>query len=95
MVEIGRKRKQKLYTSGVIQELADCYIDNGGEAAEVIEGTLGWGTTIMTRDGWKSAVVREVFVNPWSSAHKVRMYNKLPKKYQTMLDEYNQKRSRR
>lgn len=88
MVEIGRKRNQNLYTSGAIQELAQYYIDNGGEVFELIEGTLGWGTTVMVREGWKSAVVQEVYVNEWSSAHKVRMYNKLPKKYQTMLDEY-------
>jgi len=85
MTEI-RKRNKNLYTSGAIQELADYYIENGGEVFEVSEGTLGWGTTVMVREGWKSAVVQEVYVNEWSSAHKVRMYNKLPKKYQTMLD---------
>jgi len=43
MVEIGRKRNQNLYTSGAIQELADYYIENGGEVYELVEGTLGWG----------------------------------------------------
>ena len=85
MTEI-RKRNKNLYTSGAIQELADYYIENGGEVFEVVEGTLGWGTTVMVREGWKSAVVQEVYVNEWSSAHKVRMYHRLPKKYQTMLD---------
>jgi hypothetical protein len=88
MAEIRGKMNQSLYTSGAIQELADYYIDNGGEVFEVVEGTLGWGTTVMVRDGWKSAVVQEVYVNEWSSAHKVRMYIRLPNKYQTMLDEY-------
>lgn len=77
----------KLYTSGAVQQLADYYMENGGEVYEVEEGTLGWGLTLMVRDGWKSAVVRETYVNEWSSAHTVRMYERLPRKYQKFLDE--------
>lgn len=79
---------RKLYTSGAIQELADYYIKNGGEVFEVIEGTLGWGTTVMVREGWKSTVVQEVYVNEWSSGHTVTSYNKLPRKYQAMIDGF-------
>lgn len=78
----------KLYTSGAVQQLADYYVENGGEVFEVEEGTLGWGLTLMVRDGWKSAVVRETYVNEWSSAHTVRMYERLPKKYQKLIDEF-------
>lgn len=84
------RHNQNLYTSGAIQELAQYYIDNGGEVYEVVGGTLGWGTTIMTRDGWMSIIAQEIYVNEWTSAHKVRRYRKLPKKYQTMLDDYQQ-----
>lgn len=82
------KRNTRLYTSQAIQELADYYIENGGDVYEVVEGTLGWGTTIMMRSGWKSIVVKEAYVNEWSSGHTVRRYNSLPKKYQVMLEEY-------
>lgn len=78
----------KLYTSGAIQQLADYYMENGGEVFEVEEGALGWGLTLMVRDGWKSAVVRETYINEWSSAHTVRMYERLPKKYQKFIDEF-------
>lgn len=78
--------RRKLYTSEAIQELAQYYIDNGGEVYELVEGTLGWGTTVMVRDGWMSIVVREVYVNEWSSGHTVRRYRQLPNKYQTMLE---------
>lgn len=86
MVTIKRNSRQKLYTSGAVQELADYYIENGGEMYELVEGTLGWGTTVMVRDGWKSVVVQEVYVNEWSSGHTVRRYDRLPKKHQTMLE---------
>lgn len=78
----------KLYTSGAVQQLADYYVENGGEVFEVEEGTLGWGLTLMVRDGWKSAVVRETYVNEWSSAHAVRMYERLPKKYKKLIDKF-------
>ena len=45
------KAHRNLYTSGAIQELADYYIENGGEVYELVDGTLGWGTTVMVRDG--------------------------------------------
>lgn len=71
----------RLYTSSAVQELADKYAQVGGEVFEVEEGTLGWGLTVMMADGYKTAIVKEVPLNAWSSAHTVRMYNKTPKKY--------------
>lgn len=80
------KANRNLYTSDAIQELADYFFENGGEVYELVEGTLGWGTTVMVRDGWMSIVVKEVYVNEWSSGHTVRRYRQLPKKYQRMLE---------
>ena len=80
------RANEKLYTSSAIQELADYYVENGGEVYELVEGTLGWGTTVMVRDGWTSIVVKEVYINEWSSGHTVRRYRILPKKYQTMIE---------
>lgn len=78
----------KLYTCSAIDELVDKYIERGGFVAEVIEGTLGWGTTLMYGEGLKTCVVQEVYLNEWSSAHKVRFYNTMPKKYERMLEEW-------
>lgn len=76
----------RLYTNSAVQELANKYIEIGGEVWELEEGTLGWGLTVMVAKGYKTAVVQEVPLNEWNSAHKVRMYNRTPKKYQTAID---------
>lgn len=55
----------------------------GLEVTTIKEGCLGLGKVII--DGgknYKSYVITEVFLNEWSCDHKVRAYNKLPKKYQ-------------
>ena len=69
----------KLYNN--ISELEKKYIDLGGESITVKEGCLGYGISVFTAEGYKSAVITEVPLNCWSSAHKVRFYNRLPKKY--------------
>lgn len=76
----------KLYTSTAIQELADRYLEAGGAVYELEEGTLGWGLTVMVGEGLKTAVVQEVPLDAWSSAHKLRMYNQTPKKYADAID---------
>lgn len=77
-----------LYTCGAIETLAQKYYEKGGEVVEIIPGTLGYGLTVMHGEGLKTAVVTEVYINEWSSGHKVRLYNKMPEKYQKMLNDY-------
>jgi hypothetical protein len=77
----------KYYTIQSIENLMNRYIESGGEVAiEIVEGSLGYGTTICFGDGLKTAVIQEHFETAWSSIHTITMYNKLPKKYQLMLD---------
>ena len=82
--------KQSTYTNEAVENLFERYIERDGEITEVIEGSLGYGTTICTAHGCKSAVIQEVFVNSWSSTHTIRMYNKLPKKYINLLNKYHE-----
>ena len=77
----------KLYTCSAVDDLAEMYVDADGILTTIEEGCLGWGLTVMEAPGYKCAVVTEVALNEWSSAHKVRFYNELPKKYQRMIDE--------
>lgn len=72
-----------------IERLARKYLELGGDVCEeAIPGTLGWGTTVMVADGYKSAVIQERYLNCWSCWHSVRFYNRLPKKYQRLVDDY-------
>lgn len=77
-----------LYTCGAVEKLSDEYRRKGGEVVEIIPGCLGYGLTIMFGQGLKTTVVKEVYINAWSSGHKVRMYRKMPEKYRKMLHDY-------
>jgi hypothetical protein len=76
-----------LYTCGAIKKLAQRYYEKGGEVTEIEPGSLGYGLTLMHGEGLKTAVVKEVYINEWSSGHKVRLYNKMPEKYRKMINE--------
>jgi hypothetical protein len=79
----------KLYSCKAIDELTSQYVNMGGEIFQINEGVLGYGDMILydPSNRYKSYVVKEVPLNEWSSAHKVRAYNELPKKYADMLKE--------
>ena len=75
-----------LYTLEAVEQTINKWIAAGGQIDTVEEGTLGYGLTICHGEGLRTAVITEVPLNCWSSAHKIRIYNKMPKKYQTMLE---------
>lgn len=40
---------------------------------------------ILIADGCKTTIVREKYLNEWSSCYTIIMYNKTPKKYQEII----------
>ena len=80
--------KKKLYDCDYIAHLISQYSEKGGEVITIEEGTLGYGFMIMFGDGLKTTIVKEVYINEWSSGHTVRMYNKMPKKYEQMITAF-------
>lgn len=77
-----------LYSCTAVENLARRYYEKGGEVIEVVPGSIGYGITIMYGEGLKTTVVKEVYVNEWSSAHKIRTYKKMPEKYRQMLNDF-------
>lgn len=75
-----------LYTSTQVQNLLNKYVDKHGDYVQVEEGSLGMGDIIAFGSGLKTAIIKEVYINAWSSGHTIRMYNKVPKKYVDILD---------
>lgn len=73
-----------LYNLNDTQALIDKYVNEfGGQCTQLEEGVLGLGKLLLhSAKGKKTIVIKEVYLNEWSSAHTIRMYNKLPKKYQ-------------
>ena len=76
------------YTLDACNNLINRYFEKGGEVATLEEGTLGLGITMCYGDGLKTAIIIEHYQNEWSSVHTIRMYNKMPKKYEQMLEKY-------
>ena len=75
-----------LYALSAVQQTIDAWIEAGGQIDTVEEGTLGWGLTVCHGEGLRTAIIKEVPLNEWSSAHTIRIYNKMPKKYRAMLE---------
>lgn len=78
----------KNYSLSSCEDLIDRYINQyGGCILQIEEGCLGLGKILLhSAPGKKSVVIEEFFINSWSSGHKVRMYNIIPKCYQKLVD---------
>lgn len=77
------------YTLEACQRFIDKYVNEyGGECTILEEGVLGLGTIVLhLAKGYKVAIIKEVYETAWSSSHIVRQYNKMPKKYQKLIDK--------
>ena len=81
-------REKTLYTSTRVDELIAKYTEAGGQVLQMREGTLGCGDVLLYDETGKlyTFVIREVYINEWSSGHTVRKYRKIPAKYQAMVE---------
>ncbi len=77
---------KSLYTCSAVEKLMNAYAEKGGEITEIEEGSLGYGFMILHGEGLKTTVVKEVYINEWSSGHTIRKYNKCPEKYRKILE---------
>jgi hypothetical protein len=75
----------KNYNLESLDKLTNLYLSKGGQVIELIEGVLGYGTTVCFGDNLKFCVIQERFETSWSSTHTIRLYNKIPKKYESLL----------
>jgi len=78
----------KIYSLECCENLIERYINqNGGEMITIDEGSLGLGIRLLHgAKGKKTIIIKEIFLNEWSSGHTITMYNKIPKKYQLIID---------
>lgn len=76
-----------LWDLNSIENLINRYIEKDGEYLELQEGCLGYGVIMLRGKGLKTTIIKEVYLNEWSSGHTVRMYNKTPKKYLQMAEK--------
>lgn len=73
-----------VYSYEVAKNIIDKYYDKGG-IVEKIDGCLV-DNYICYGDGLKTTIIKEKYLNEWSSGVTIRMYNKTPAKYDKVLD---------
>ena len=75
----------KLYSYKAAEELMSRYTEKNGDVYILDEGSLVYGLVICMGEGLKTSIIKEVYLNPWSSAQSIRMYDQTPKKYAEMI----------
>ena len=76
----------KLYNYKAVEQLMNQYIEQGGNVHILDEGSLVYGLVVCEGECLKTAVIKEVYLNEWSSAQSIRLYNNMPKKYAKMIE---------
>lgn len=71
-----------------VEKLIQMYYEHGGQCIQTDEGCLGAGDWILTGEGLKTTIIKEIALNEWSTTHTVRQYNKCPKKYAKILENF-------
>lgn len=75
------------YDIEVCEELMRKYAEKDGNILTLEEGCLGLGTVICYGVGLRTTIIRERYLNQWSSAHTIRMYNRMPMKYEKWIEK--------
>ena len=76
------------YNLKTCEDLISKYVGLNGDVTTVRDGILGMGTVVLHGViGKKSIIINEVYLNANSSGHTIRMYNKLPKKYEKLIGD--------
>ena len=81
--------RKNLYTFRAVDDLRDRLVNEYGyNTIQLHEGVLGSGSFVCLApdDKHYNFVVREVYINEWSSGHTVRRCAKISKKLQSEID---------
>jgi hypothetical protein len=75
-----------MYNYKEVDKLLQRYLSiENSNVVQTSESVLGCGNWICTAPNKKTAIIKEVFVNSWTSTHKITLYNKTPKKYLNLI----------
>ena len=74
--------KQSVYSISSTQEFIDSMIKKGWDCVQLDEGVLGVGDLVLIApdDNHYNFVIREVYLNEWSSGQTIRKCAKLSQK---------------
>lgn len=71
-----------------LKKLITRYVSKGGEYY-IIDGCLV-DNYILFGEKLKTIIIKEQYLNGWSSINTIRKYNNTPKKYEKVIDLLNQ-----
>lgn len=74
------------YTLTSVENLIAKYREHDGEVYILEEWVLWLGLVVCTWERLKNCVIKEKYLNEWSSIHTIRFYRILPKKYADLID---------
>ena len=79
----------KLYTNTCIENTIAKYIDLGGQLDIIDENSclLAFNLAVLSAPNYKYLIIKDKYLNDWSSAYTVKKYNKLPKKYSDLINK--------
>ena len=82
------KKEQKKYSWRDVDNLVKRYTDEGGQVIQLSEGVLQSGNWVLydPKGRLYAFIIKEIYVNCWTSAQTIRRYNKLPKKYERIVN---------
>ena len=76
----------KIYSLDACRNFIERYLEKENTTMDIIEeGVLGLGILVLTGPKLKTFIIKEIFLNAWSSGHTIRGYNKTPKKYDKLI----------
>lgn len=79
------KKQKKIYGLDALNNLIEKYQKRENFEQYQIDGCL-LDNYILTADNTKTAIVKEIYLNAWSSGYNITLYNNIPKKYKKVID---------
>ena len=71
----------RLYNLKSVEDIINKYNARDGNIKTIEEGCLGYGFMVLYGEGLKTVIIKEIYINEWSSGHSIISYTKVPKKY--------------
>lgn len=75
--------RKQLYSLEAVLKLRDKYLDRDGMVYTIYGCLLD--NYIFTAPNCKTTIVKEKYLNEWSSAYTITMYNNTPAKYEKVI----------
>lgn len=78
-----------IYTCNAISDIVEILLNSGYKYIQLREGSLGYGDAVLIApdENKYHFVIREVYLNEWSSGHTVRRCRTISKKLQAEIDK--------